>query len=157
MWEAHRSCLPPAVPRTFSIHVNVNEYIFFNQKVKPLYSTYWEKLGNMRGLCVHLIYVYKKQHVQYCAQSPQSCPALCDPMDSSLPGSSVDGILQARILESVTIPFSRGSSQPRVQSPASLHCRLILYLLSHLGSPTKKLHARVQTRRSALEPARCVI
>ena len=38
---------------------------------------------------------------------------LCDPMDCSLPGSSVHGILQARIQEWVAIPFSRGSSQPR--------------------------------------------
>ena len=43
----------------------------------------------------------------------QSCPALCDPMDSSPPGSSVHGISQARILEWVAISFSRGSSQPR--------------------------------------------
>ena len=43
----------------------------------------------------------------------QSCPTLCNPMDCSLPGSSVHGILQARILEWVAIPFSRGSSQPR--------------------------------------------
>ena len=43
----------------------------------------------------------------------QLCPTLCDPMDYSLPGSSVHGILQARILEWVAIPFSRGSSQPR--------------------------------------------
>ena len=40
----------------------------------------------------------------------QSCPTLCDPMDCSPPGSSVHGILQARILEWVAIPFSRGSS-----------------------------------------------
>ena len=38
---------------------------------------------------------------------------LCDPLDCSLPGSSVYGISQARILEWVAIPFSRGSSQPR--------------------------------------------
>ena len=43
----------------------------------------------------------------------QSCPTLCDPMDCSLPGSSVPGIFQARILEWVALPFSRGSSQPR--------------------------------------------
>ena len=41
------------------------------------------------------------------------CPTLCDPMDGSQPGSSVHGILQARILECVTFPFSRGSSQPK--------------------------------------------
>ena len=43
-----------------------------------------------------------------------SCVQLfCDPMDYSLPGSSVHGILKARILEWVVISFSRGSSQPR--------------------------------------------
>ena len=43
----------------------------------------------------------------------QSCPTLCDPMDCHPPGSSVHGILQARILEWVAMPFSRGSSQTR--------------------------------------------
>ena len=43
----------------------------------------------------------------------QSCPTLCDPMDCSLPGSSVHGIFQARVLEWVAISFSRESSQPR--------------------------------------------
>ena len=71
-------------------------------------------------LCVHLIYVYKKQYAQYCAQSLQSFLTLRHPMDCSLPGPSVDGILQARILGSVAIPFSRGSSQPRDPSPALL-------------------------------------
>ena len=43
----------------------------------------------------------------------QLCPTLCDPMDCSLPGSSVHGILQAKILECVVISYSRGSPQPR--------------------------------------------
>ena len=43
----------------------------------------------------------------------QLCPTLCDPMDCSLPGSSVYGIFQARILEWVAISFSRRSSPPR--------------------------------------------
>ena len=43
----------------------------------------------------------------------QSCPTLCNPMDYSLPGSSVHGIFQAEILEWVAISFSRGSSQHR--------------------------------------------
>ena len=43
----------------------------------------------------------------------QSYLSLCDPMDCSLPGPSVHGILQAEILEWVAIPFSRGSSQPK--------------------------------------------
>ena len=42
----------------------------------------------------------------------QSCPTLFDPMECSLPESCVHGILQARILEWVAIPFSRGSSRP---------------------------------------------
>ena len=43
----------------------------------------------------------------------QSCPTFCNPMDSSLPGFSVSGILQAGILEWVAMPSSKGSSQPR--------------------------------------------
>ena len=49
----------------------------------------------------------------------QFCPTLCDSMDWSLPGSSVHGIFQARVLEQVAIPFSRGSSQPRDQTQVS--------------------------------------
>ena len=49
----------------------------------------------------------------------QTCPTLCNPMDCSLPGSSVQGVLQARILEWVAIPSSRGSSQPRDQTHVS--------------------------------------
>ena len=43
----------------------------------------------------------------------QSCPNLCGPMDCSQPGSSVHGILQAKIMEWVAIPFSRGASRRR--------------------------------------------
>ena len=49
----------------------------------------------------------------------QSCPTLCDPVDCSLPGSSVHGILQARILEWVAISSSRRSSQLRDQMQVS--------------------------------------
>ena len=50
------------------------------------------------------------------AKSLQSCLTLCDPMDYRPPGSSVQGILQARILEWVAIPSSGGSSWPRDQT-----------------------------------------
>ena len=55
-----------------------------------------------------------------CVLVTQLCPTLCDPppLDCRPPGSSVLGIIQARILEWVVIPFSRGSSQPRDQT----HC-----------------------------------
>ena len=42
----------------------------------------------------------------------QPCPTLCNPMDCSLPGSSIHGILQARILKLVAMPSARGSSNP---------------------------------------------
>ena len=50
----------------------------------------------------------------------QSYPTLCNPVDCSLPGFSIHGILQARILEWVTISFSRGSSWPRDGTQVSL-------------------------------------
>ena len=59
------------------------------------------------------------------AKSLQSCLTLYDPIDCSLPGSSVHGILQARILEGAAIPFSRGSSQCRDRTRMSY--------LSHIG------------------------
>ena len=43
----------------------------------------------------------------------QSCPTLCEPTDCSLPGFSVHGIFQARVLEWVVVSFARGSSRPR--------------------------------------------
>ena len=48
-----------------------------------------------------------------CATLPQVCLTICDPMDYNPPGSSDYGILQARILEWVAMPSSRGFSQPR--------------------------------------------
>ena len=49
----------------------------------------------------------------------QLCPTLCDPMDCSLPGSSVHGIFQARVLECICISSSRGSFQPRDRTQVS--------------------------------------
>ena len=53
------------------------------------------------------------------AQWLQSCPTLCEPMDYSPPGSSIHWISQARVLEWVTISFSRASSRPRDQTQVS--------------------------------------
>ena len=65
----------------------------------------------------------------------QSCPTLCHPMDCSLPGSSVHRIFQVRILEWIVISFCRGSPWPRNGTQVCLHCRQMLYRLSHQGSP----------------------
>ena len=55
----------------------------------------------------------------YCAKSLQSCLTVCNPVDCSLPGSSVHGISQANILEWIAIPFSRRASDPGIE-PTSL-------------------------------------
>ena len=68
-----------------------------------------------------------------CVKVTQLCLTLCDPMDCSLPGCSVHEILQARILEWVAIPFSRGYSWR--SNTGIPHCKWILYHLSHQGSP----------------------
>ena len=62
----------------------------------------------------------------------QSYSTLCNHMVYNPPGSSVHGILQARILERVAISSSRGSYRLK----GLLHCRQILYRLSQQGSPT---------------------
>ena len=70
------------------------------------------------------------------AKSLWSCPTLCNPMDCSPPGSSVPEILQARILEWVAMPFSRGSSRPRDKTHISqVSCigRWGLYQQRHLA------------------------
>ena len=85
----------------------------------PRTSDDWNRLGQKSGT-VPVGYVYYVMEgepgslVEWKeSEVTQSCPTLCDPMDCSLPGSSVHGIFQARILEWVVISFSRGSSQPR--------------------------------------------
>ena len=54
----------------------------------------------------------RREYTHVCSTA-QSCPILGNPIDCSLPDSSVHGILQARILEWVAMPFSKGYSQPR--------------------------------------------
>ena len=64
----------------------------------------------------------------------QSCLTLCDPVDCSLPGSSVHGILQTRILEWIVISFSRGSSRPKDWTWVSHIAGRCFTFLSHQGS-----------------------
>ena len=79
-----------------------------------------EKVSSMKSCLIYLILGYIPHYLGWClrhtcmnAKSFQSCLTLCDPMDCRPPGSSVHGILQARILECVVVPCSRGSSRPR--------------------------------------------
>ena len=71
----------------------------------------------------------------------QSCPTLCDTMDYSLPGSSVHGIFQARMLEQVAISYTRRSSQPKDWNSISyISCtgRQILYHYASSGGDGEK-------------------
>ena len=75
----------------------------------------------------------------------QLCPALCDPMDCSPPGSSVHGILQARILEWVAISFSRGSSWPRDRTQVSRTAGRHFYLWATREAPN---HLKAEYQRT---------
>ena len=95
----------------------MGSYMIIDSFVQPLLRTgvsYMLYMGSI--MCV-------------CVQSLQSRPTLCDLPDYSLPGSSVHGILQARILEWVAMPFPT-----QRLNLGLLHCRWILYHLSHQGS-----------------------
>ena len=67
----------------------------------------------------------------------QSCPTLSNPKDCSPPGSPVHGILQARILEWVAIPFSREIFPTQGSNPGLLHCKQILYSPTYQGRNNK--------------------
>ena len=70
----------------------------------------------------------------------QSCPTLCDPMDYSLPGSSIHGILQARVLEWVAFSFSRRSSRPRDWSWISHIVGRCFDIWATREAPSKRSH-----------------
>ena len=74
-------------------------------------------------------------NILFSSEVAQLCLTPCDPMDCSLPGSFVHGILQTRILEWIAISFSRGSFRPRDRTQVSCPAGGTLYRLSHQGSP----------------------
>ena len=78
------------------------------------YSVLLESTRKISG--IYKTHVCVCMYVCVCVLVAQLCPILCDPMDCSPPGSSVHGIHQARILEWVAMPFSRGSSQSGINS-----------------------------------------
>ena len=77
----------------------------------------WDSPGKNTGVGCHFLFQCMK--VKSESEVTQSCPTLYDPMDCSLPSSSVHVILQARILEWVAISLSKGSFQPRDQTQVS--------------------------------------
>ena len=81
-------------------------------------------------------------------QSLQSYLALCNPMDCSLPGFSVHGILQARILEWVAMPSSRGSFCPRDRTHVScVSCTADEFFTAEPpGKPTNELYLNIKIK-----------
>ena len=73
----------------------------------------------------------------------------------SPPGSSVHGILQARILHWVAIPFSRGFFPPQGSNPLLLYCRQTLYHLNHQGSPAESRADPLCTDTGCTDTAVC--
>ena len=92
-------------PGGFSLAVGICP-AFFMGKARTLWSQYLSAL------------LASDQHESE-SEVAQSCPTLGDPMDYSLPGSSVHGIFQAVVLEWIAISFSRGSSRPRDRTRVS--------------------------------------
>ena len=91
--------------------------------------------------CIHyMAYVSLSQKEPAAAKSLQSCSTLCDPIDSSLPGSPIPRILQARVLEWVAIAFSIERAYFLVNSRQSvlLPCNEQSHPLIHLYSPSLK-------------------
>ena len=68
----------------------------------------WDSPGKNTGVGCHFLHQCMK--VKSESEVTQSCPTLCDPMDCSLPGSSIHGIFQARVLEWGAIAFSRAGA-----------------------------------------------
>ena len=93
------------LPSFFGCRESSHKHLFFSMRSSiGLIVTRSQKPSSCLCVCVC---------VCVCVWITQSCLTLCDPTNCSPPGFSVHGILQARILEWIAIPFSRGSSQPR--------------------------------------------
>ena len=89
----------------------------------------------------------KRQLLQNCVHALlQSCPTLCDSMHCSLPGSSVHGISQARILEWVAMSFSRGISLTQGSNMGLLHCRWIFFIAEPLEKPSSEILVDIKWR-----------
>ena len=84
--------------------------------IRDRYSYFSNCCWELKVQCWRNLFMIRSQSVSEVAQS---YPTLCNPINCSLPGSSIHGIFQARVLEWVAISFSRGSSQPRDQTQVS--------------------------------------
>ena len=94
-----------------NISVTLDMSFFIPADLQTLVREVLQHTIPLKGHPHHIL--YKDYEVKKWSEVAQSCPILCDPMDCSLLGSSLHGILLARILEWVAISSSRGSFWPR--------------------------------------------
>ena len=110
----------------------------------------WDSPGKNTGVACHFLLqcmkVKSESEVTQFSSVAQSCPTLSDPMDHSLPGSSIPGILQARTLEWVAISFSsEGESESESQSEVAQSC-LTLSDPMDRSPPDSSIHGIFQAR-----------
>ena len=101
---------------------------------KTLISKMILKKNRAGGIMFRVQTILPTDSQQSQSEIAQLCPTLCDPIDYRLPGPSVHGIFQARILNWVAISFSSRSSWPRDWTWVSCIVGRWLYCLSHLGT-----------------------
>ena len=105
--------------KLFLPNINVEKVIY----LRLMYSVLWIK----RFWYDILANTILESYIRESTKSIQLCPTVCNPMDCSLPGTSVHGFLQARILEWVAMFFSRASPRPRDRIHVSCTGRWVLY------------------------------
>ena len=135
--------------------------LLFNTALKILNSTFtsWKKerhptLRGKRSFHFFMILYVDKSHTHIQKDKRKDSAKSCqtrDPVDCSLPGSSVHGILQARILQWVTISFSRGSSQPKNRTQFSS-----IHIDTHIQTHKLELNLDVQEVRENHTKIKCV-
>ena len=109
----------------------INIYKSWRGRDKTIFSSFFFYFAENKCICRK----FEVRFVVCCCSIAKLCLTLCHPMDCSPSGSSVRVISQARILESVPIFFSRGSSQPGDKTCVSCISRQILNCLAVRGSP----------------------
>ena len=148
----HRVAKSRTRPKGFSRHL-------------PLSCTVFEAFVTccylLQFIFFHLFFNWRKTTLQGCvvfcraglhAQSLQSCPILCYPTDYSSPGSSVHGILQARMLEWVVMPSSRGIF---LTQGLNQHFLCLLQLASSIFTTSTAWEARFLLYYAADHPLQC--
>ena len=108
LWNSNESVFFPKLTMSLTHHSTTpRHFIPFSNLLKILF--WWDFICVIEHILLKELFFVS---LQFHCSVAQSCRTLCNPIDCCLPGSSVCGILQARILEWVAISSSRGSSQP---------------------------------------------